>query len=232
MNIQTWRRVLIKWADMDEHKKKVQITQALIANALAKAKKPYCAVSGGKDSTAMAHLVLQHNSNVMFLHWDYGPYYIPRWLYKEILSNLRKIGANVRVETSKEYLRLKRLAINVLGREYLNKLIPCLKKEGYDLAFVGIRKEESLKRKRRIRSKQNITVIPECWPLQDWTYKDVWAYIFKNNLPYASIYDKYIEAQGLKQARFATFFDPEFDKLGAQQLDGILMWKDRHLKEI
>jgi len=165
----------------------------------------------------------------MVLHWDYGPYYIPRWLKNEFIRNAKKIGAkNIRIETSPQYQRFGRKAINVLGREYMGRLIPELKKEGYDLSFVGLRKEESLKRKRRISRGESITKIQECWPVQNWTWQDIWAYIFSHDLPYASIYDVYAPVIGWDKVRLTTFFDPEFDKIGASNLDGVLMWRFKH----
>lgn len=228
MNI---KEVLRQWAETDEHKARVKEAEQIIAKALATHEKPYVAFSGGKDSTCMLHLVLRQKSDIMILHWDYGPYYIPRWLEKEFIENAKKMGAtNIRVETSPEYERLGRNAINVLGREYMGRLIPQFKEEGYDLAFVGLRKQESVKRKLRIETGQNITPIPECWPVQNWDWKDVWAYIFCNNLPYASIYDKYAPVVGWDKARLTTFFDPEFDKFGNSNLDGILMWRWRNMR--
>lgn len=177
----------------------------------------------------MLHMVLAEKPDIMVLHWDYGPYYIPRWLEKEFLENAKKIGAkNIRVETSHEYIRLGRKAVNVLGREYLGRLIPELSKDGYDLVFVGLRKEESLKRKRRIENNRSITEIPECWPVADWSWRDVWAYIFSHDLPYASIYNIYAPVVGWENARLTTFFDPEFDKIGASSVDGVLMWRFRN----
>lgn len=55
--------------------------------------------------------------------------------------------------------------------------------------------------------------------------RDIWAYIVTNNLPYCSHYDRYGALLGIEQVRMSTFFDPEFDKFGAGNLDGILMTK-------
>jgi len=223
------KEALIAYAQTDEHLIKVEEAKSIIRSALKQSRKPYVAFSGGKDSTCLLHLVLQEKPDVMVLHWDYGRWYVPRWLEKEIIENARKLGAkNIRVETSEEYERRKRKAINVLGREYLGKLIPQLQKEGYDLVFVGLREEESAKRKRRIRAKRSLSPIPECWAIAKWSWRDVWGYIFSHNLPYASIYDLYAPVVGWDRARLATFFDPEFRHLGKESLDGILLWRFRH----
>lgn len=188
------------------------------------------AFSGGKDSTCILHLVLQQKPDVMVFHWDYGPYYVPRWLENEFIENARKIGArNIRVETSSKYMALKRNAINVLGTEYLGNAVLKLYNEGYDAVFVGLRKEESCRRKTRIKANRSLSVIREIYPIQNWSWQDVWAYIFSNDLPYASIYNTYAPIVGWDRVRLVTFFDPEFDKFGNSNLDGILMWRFKNI---
>jgi 3'-phosphoadenosine 5'-phosphosulfate sulfotransferase (PAPS reductase)/FAD synthetase len=52
---------------------------------------------------------------------------------------------------------------------------------------------------------------------------DVWAYIVSNNIRYLSHYDRYSKTIDITKIRFATFFDPEFDKLGCSNIDGVMM---------
>ena len=52
-----------------------------------------------------------------------------------------------------------------------------------------------------------------CYPILNWTYVDVWAYIISNNLPYHSTYDLQGEYMGWDEVRFVTFNDPEFEQL-------------------
>lgn len=96
--------------------------------------------------------------------------------------------------------------------------------------FIGLRGEESVKRRLKTKSKiwfENKTL--NCAPIADWSWRDVWAYIFAHDLPYASVYDLYAPVVGIQNLRLTTFFDPEFDKFGSPNLDGILMWRHRHL---
>ncbi len=96
-----WRKALEAWAKTEEHQAKVEEAKHIIREALTRCLKPYVAFSGGKDSTCVLRLVLEQKPDVLVLHWDYGPYYIPRWLEQEFIENARKIGAkNIRVETS------------------------------------------------------------------------------------------------------------------------------------
>ncbi len=233
MKFKEWIPILKEWAKMDEHLKRVEESERLIKEAMRRNQKPYIAYSGGKDSSVMLHLVLKQKPDIMVLHWDYGRYYIPRWLEDEFIQNAKEMGVKyLRLETSEQYEKLKRNAVNVLGSEYIGKLIPQLKKEGYDVAFVGLRKEESLKRRRRIKRCESIGGIEECWPVQNWSWKDVWAYIFAYDLPHASIYEKYANVLGIDKVRLVTFFDKEFDKLGSTNIDGLLMWRERYNKEV
>ena len=226
MNI---REALIAWAHSEEFQTKLEEAKREIRTALAQAKKPYVAFSGGKDSTCVLHLVLQETPDVMVFHWDYGRYFFPRWLEAEVIENAKKIGAKVlRVESSPIYEIKKREVLNVWGRIFLGKVAPQLKGEGFDLVFVGLRAEESGRRKRRIHARRSLTAIPECYPIASWSWRDVWAYIWSRNLPYPSIYDLYAPVVGWENARLVTFFDHQFDFLGAPQVDGVLLWQFRH----
>jgi phosphoadenosine phosphosulfate reductase len=228
-----WKAVLKEWAGTQEHRRTVERARAVIREALRSCRRPLVAYSGGKDSSCLLHLVLEQDPDVTVLHWDYGPHYIPRCLEAEFVENARALGAkNIRVETSGEYLRLGRRAVNVLGREYLGRLLTSMRdREGYDLAFVGLRREESLKRRRRMDAGRFAAPFRESWPLADWSWKDVWAYIFARGLPYASVYDLYAPAVGWDKVRLTTFFDPEFAHLGTGNMDAALMWRFRHVPE-
>lgn len=165
--------------------------------------------------------------DIMVQHWDYGIHYLPREFEGEVVRNAIDIGAtNIRVMTSDKYA--ENPSSPVFYKEFFGKVISGLIHEGYDCAFVGLRKEESLKRKRRINKGESLTQITERWPLASWTWLDVWAYIISNDIPYLSTYDTYAPVVGWEHARFSTFFDPEFDKLGNSNLDGIMLWKQRH----
>ena len=215
------------WAQSDEYKAKVKEAKKIIENAFKMYKKPYVAFSGGKDSTCMLHLVLQQKPDVMVYHWDYGPYLMPRAIEHEVVSNMIKLGAkNYLVETSDRYKSGENTGI--WYKDFFGRVTKRLIREGYDAVFVGIRKEESIPRKLRINAKRSLSAINEVWPLQDWSWKDVWAYIFANNLPYPSTYDKYVAVLGWDRARFVTFFDKEFEHLGSINVDGVLMWRWRN----
>ncbi|NUU96748.1 phosphoadenosine phosphosulfate reductase family protein [Marinitoga sp. 1138] len=209
------------WAKTESFQKKVAEAKLIIHDALKKSKKMYIAFSGGKDSTCLLHLVLKFNPNILVWHWDYG-IYIPRKFEYETIENAKKIGArNIRIDTSNAYRYKEKVFYNT----FFGKILPEFEKQGYDGVFVGLRKQESISRRERIKAKRIVGNIQEYWPLQNWDWKDVWAYIFSNDLPYHSAYNIYAPVIGWDKVRFATFFDPEFDFLGNSNLDGMLLWR-------
>lgn len=224
------KRVFREWAKTEEHKQKVKEAEKIILEALKNSRKPYVAFSGGKDSTCLLHLVLKYKPDITVWHWDYGKY-MPRPFEEEIILNARKIGArNIRIDSSKAY----KYSEKVFYKAFFGRVVKELLAEGYDAVFIGLRKQESIRRRERILQGRSLTSIKEFWPLQNWDWKDVWAYIFTNELPYHSAYDLYISILGWDKVRFTTFFDPEFDVLGASNLDGLLLWgwKNVQMEEI
>ena len=216
MNEKT-RETFLLWTETEEYKKKVEEAKKIIKNALKTHKKPYVAYSGGKDSTVMLNLILKQKPDILVFHYDYGRY-MPRWLEKEVITNAKKIGVqNFLLDSGKNWYKT-----------FFGRIEKDFERKGYDLVFVGIRKEESCKRKARIEEKHFLSKMDECWPLKNWTWKDVWGYIVKNELPYPSVYDKYAELLGYDKVRFVTFFDPEFEKFGGPILDGFIIWKEKN----
>ena len=210
------RATFLLWSETDEYKRHIYDVNNDVRTALEMYDKPYVAFSGGKDSSVMLSLVIKQDPNIMIFHWDYGRYYIPREMEHSFIDNAMKMGAkNIRVRTSKLYEREKRDAQNVLGRIMLGYAVPGLRKEGFNACFLGLRKEESCKRKRRINGLFEFGEITNVFPVMNLTWKDVYAYIVANNLPYPSFYDERAKIFGYDQVRLVTFFDPEFEKLGS-----------------
>jgi 3'-phosphoadenosine 5'-phosphosulfate sulfotransferase (PAPS reductase)/FAD synthetase len=218
------RRSFQLWAGTQGYAERIGEAEAAVEEALHSFCRPYIAFSGGKDSSVMTHMVLRSSPEATVFHWDYGPYYIPRWLRDEFLNNARALGArNIRVETSGLYLKEKRDARNVIGRILIGKLGPQMRKE-YDSCFLGLRAEEGVKR--RVRTKnpyEDDLGITNIFPVRGLTWRDVWAYLVSRGLPYASIYDRYGPVIGWDKVRLVTFFDREFEHFGSPILDGVLM---------
>ena len=212
------------WAETEEHQSRIQTAKNIISEALDQSKCPYLAYSGGKDSLVMLHMVLQKRPDILVWHWDYGYDLMPFEMEKEILENARRIGAkNIRINSSGKGENRYR-SVRTFYRQFFGKIGQFTQEEGCDLAFIGLRTQESGKRKRKASEpfRWNGKLL-ECYPLADLTARDIWAYIVTNNLPYCSHYDRYGALLGIEQVRMSTFFDPEFDMLGASNIDGLLM---------
>lgn len=220
-----WRRIFLLWSETEEHKARVEEALREIRRIHSQYRKYYVAYSGGKDSICLLSLTLQVNPNVDVFHWDHGPWLVPRETENEILDIARRLGArNIIVRTSEE-LNSPRARYdpspfyNFMRRE-LPKLAEAM---GWEAVLLGLRNEESIGRRTRIRRRS--------WhwgawieaPLKNWKWLDVWAYIVSNNLPYPKVYDKYAALLGYDKVRLVTFYDQEFACFGSPIIDGVLL---------
>ena len=211
------RKTFLLWSRRPEFERRVASTSALIEYYVGLGE---CVVafSGGKDSTVLLNLTLKVDPAMDVFHWDHGSQLMPREIQKEIIANARGIGAkNLFVESSR---LVEREDMRVNWRGWYRVFWGCLarvnREHGWVYQFVGLRKEEGCKRSAKI----NHPAKGEVYPLADWSYLDVWAYITSRNLPYPKVYDVYGPVLGWDQARLVTFFDMEFEKFGGPFLDG------------
>lgn len=216
-----WQKTFLLWAKTSEYLNLVTETKTQLYEIIRK-QRCYIAFSGGKDSTVMLHLTLQIQPDIPIFHWDYG-IFMPRLFEQEIKENMRKLGAkNVTVE--------KRLSKNEeckFGYQgFFGAIHRFMQEKKLETALIGLRVEESNKRKAKIKSQPK----GEVYPLAEWGWRDIWAYIISNNLSYPKMYDVYGSVLGWENARFVTFFDMEFEKLGAPYLDGFFFPQHHHEK--
>ncbi len=220
------------WSKTDEFKEKVNEARRIIKNALDLygSDKCFISFSGGKDSTVLLNLVYSIDKNVLVVHWDYGKYFIPRKIHEEIINILKWHDAKYIVATSTAYERYKRKARNVLGRHYIGKFLKYMYEQGYRLVFIGLRKEESIRRKIRLKDyfEKDKSGLINCYPIMNWSYKDVWAYIYSRKIPYLSVYDRYNKVLGHNRSRFVTLFDKEFEDRGGYYIDKYLFFEYYH----
>jgi len=224
---QVWRQTFTMHSETESFQELLEKTKKTIDLILSKFKKPYIAYSGGKDSCVLLDLILHINPKIIVFHWDYGPNLIPRIIEYRLINNAFKIGAERFIYvTSDRYLTNQKY---VWYKDFLDKELPKLSKAGFDLSFIGLRAEESIIR--AIKTKNILShdkYMCNAFPLRDWTYRDVYAYLLKNKIPYLEKhYDKYSKLMGYDKSRFVTFHDPEFSQL-TECVDGILMYKHKY----
>lgn len=223
------RKTFLMWSRTKEYKAKVVASLEDIRHSVASSR---CVVaySGGKDSTAMTHLVLQVEPDVTVFHWDHGSWLIPRDIEAEIVQNAGLLGVTDFIAMSSRSLEKPEARTNwrIWYAVFWSTLARLRKEHGWEKNFVGLRREEGCKRRAKI-DKHN--VMWEVYPIADWSWLDVWAYIVSNDLPYPRVYDLYAPLLGWDKARFVTFFDMEFEKFGAPYLDGFLQPQYRFVEK-
>lgn len=176
------------WTMLPAFKKKVEQAKNVIREAL-EITPGFVAVSWGKDSVVMLHLCQQIKPDIAAVSYGSPEQDIVDNYSEVINSYLQKFPTNY-----KELIGLPEWANDSnTAKDRCNQIV-----EGaYTLTFVGLRAEESKKRKRSIlqnglihqyksgKYKGHYRACPLGW----WSWRDIWAYIIVNDLPYLDSYD-------------------------------------------
>lgn len=225
-----WEAAFLAHADSLEYKRRIADANRTIRDALAIHKRPMIAFSGGKDSLVAAHLVLRQAPDALLYHWWTGPYMMPQVFEDEVRAAGRSLARNFRWGTSEKYTDpdvSDAEKEKLFNTAYLGGAVPRLKAEGYDICFVGIRAEESNKRARRVRNHIGLGLMDEVHPVGWLTWKDIWATIVANDLPYHSLYDHQAPIIGWDRARYGSFFAEKHKGYGTEAIQGITLWRYR-----
>jgi 3'-phosphoadenosine 5'-phosphosulfate sulfotransferase (PAPS reductase)/FAD synthetase len=191
-------------------------------------------VSGGKDSMVLLHIAATRvKPDVLVFHWDHGPCLMPHEVEQEILKNIHRTAPNARicVEIYRAgYIEKARIDWRTWYAAFFGTLNSLTKQFGIKYHLLGIRADESCRRKIRGRvvERKGWT---EVYPLYFFTWKDVWAYVFKHSVLVPRVYYRYARLLGWEKARLVTFFDKEFEKYGSPQLDSVLSWRWKHYQK-
>jgi len=178
-------------------------------------------VSGGKDSMVMLHMLAKRDLKVF--HWDHGRWLVPREVEDEVLRNIAAVAPNCELIVRRYSLGESEMSRKVWTPWY-KEFFGTLRSLGFRYHLLGVRADESHRRSVRgrvVRRKEWM----EIYPIYYFTWRDVWAYIFKHNVPVPSVYFRYAKLVGWDKVRFVTFFDREFEKYGAPQIDSLLSWR-------
>jgi 3'-phosphoadenosine 5'-phosphosulfate sulfotransferase (PAPS reductase)/FAD synthetase len=173
------RDAFLAHATLPTFKRKVEKAKEIIREALAIAPS-YVAVSWGKDSVAMLHLVQSICPDILAI--SFGHY------EREMISNY--------AETESKYQDKFGLNIQTIlmqGDHVPNKVKSQKLWIDYPVAFVGLRIEESAKRKATLLKNGAIYQYKKgdyrACPVFNWSENDIWAYTLSHELPYLKAYD-------------------------------------------
>jgi 3'-phosphoadenosine 5'-phosphosulfate sulfotransferase (PAPS reductase)/FAD synthetase len=219
-----WKEYFLTWYDEGDVEGKVSEAAEFASRFLDEG---LVSVSGGKDSMAMLHIIVTRcRPDVTVFHWDHGPWLMPRAVEEEIKRNIAIVapGARLIVETYQYGFRPE---ARVDWRPWYKAFFSTLRRLGYKYHLLGIRAEESSRRRARGRVVERRHWV-EVHPIYDFTWRDVWAYIFKHNVPVPNMYYQYARLLGWDRVRLTTFFDMEMQRYGQPQVDSVLSWRWKH----
>ena len=201
----------------------VHDAQAVIRRALRLHPGPVAvAVSGGKDSVAMAHLV-STQCKPLLLFTDSGveppeSEGVVRDLAERLGLPLA-IGRADAIAWVQEKGRPAAEGTAIDRACILKPTLEILKKNEIALEFVGLREEESKKRRALIRSRGPVMVTKRwgcatAFPMRRWKAADVFAYIDEHSLPLHPAYSR-TDWEDRYAIRVSWVWDTDFEAKGS-----------------
>lgn len=187
-------------AESKSFHKRLEEAKRLIQIALSIAQRPYISFSCGKDSSVLADMVLEFAPDIPMRFLSSGE--------TRLLHNIDEILMWFR---EKKGAKITEIHINrVFSPEWINKswnesrkagvgdLEHLHKEENFDLAFIGLRAEESPNRRMSLM-KCRTEGLPQfiyrmkdgrirCCPLAQWKTADVGAYLISRGIPFLENY--------------------------------------------
>lgn len=189
------------WATMDQYKRRLGKTRAAIAEMLRIVRRPYITFSCGKDSSALADMILRQNPKIPLRFLSSGE--------TRIIHNVDDVMTYFRetYDADIEEIRIDR----VFSPEWRNasfdeqrhagrRDLQRLDNSAYDGVFMGLRAEESRHRQISLIMHQGRDLprglykyadrdFYRACPLRDWKTEDVGAYITTHRIPVLKWYE-------------------------------------------
>ena len=222
------KKSYIMYSRTQVFKNKKKRTQNLILKALNENKKPYIAVSTGKDSMSMLGLI--YELGIIDIMFHDSRVELPESY--NIISKINKNFNTVKiikspVDVLEVYKKKNAFEIGAcediaFTEAMMQPIESWIKENNYDLAFIGLRKQESSRRRKMLchygsyfYSKTH--KINQCFPLADWKGEDIWAYllthpILKNMIHPAYYKDKLVDDPA--KIRISWYCDPTMSTKG------------------
>lgn len=178
------REGFLAHAQLPGFRRKVASARSIIAEAMAIAP-CYVAVSWGKDSVAMLHLATSLGC-VNAINF--------RTPHQQLIDDFDGVRDRFLQHTPCQYQE-----INIANEQTIPKAVNEQRLwHQYPVAIIGIRAEENPKKRGGVFARDGYLSQYKsgvrrgswrCWPIANWTWQDVWAYIVLHDLPYLPSYD-------------------------------------------
>lgn len=187
-------------AKTKKYRNLLERTKNDIRKTLKKYKNVSVSFSGGKDSTVLLDLVGRERDDIIVLFIESGATFPDTTDLIKSYSEKYKV---IIVPSSYTYqeiykMREKKDISNARWMEWIvyEPVRKFVADYQIDLQCIGLRAKESKRRQMRFRVYpheriQQATGVGTFYPLKDWSYADVWTYIFDNRLPYNKLYDRW-----------------------------------------
>lgn len=203
---QQWRRTCKRWAQSKAHRRRVLRAGEAIHEMSQRHPDAYVAWSGGKDSTALAHLVLAEcgvDTHAMAICDDFD--YPGEVDYLQILAGDWGVEVDIvepdfslqqwiadhadEIETAAD---LHSRASEFSDRAFYSLIDRYRDARGRPGVYLGLRTDESHGRTDN-RMKRGLIYTksdgePVCQPIADWQDRDVYAYLFARDIPLLPVY--------------------------------------------
>jgi 3'-phosphoadenosine 5'-phosphosulfate sulfotransferase (PAPS reductase)/FAD synthetase len=223
------------WAKLTHFKRKVEQAKRVIKEALDLAP-AYVAISWGKDSTVLLHLCQQVRPDILAFH------YASMESSLGIAGNYPEVIKAYLDRHSPNYQELVAHPDWANTPETVQDRISAAIDPKYQLAFVGVRQEESKARRIAIAKYGIIHQYQtgkhqgkwRAFPLANFSWLDIWAYIVNCDLPYLSYYDQSKDkavSRTNPHARFWFSQDKSFVVTAREEIKGYNQDLDCYLKE-
>lgn len=187
MDLETEKKMFLLHSRLPGFCRKVDEAKAIIQNAFTTAPAWHVAKSGGKDSTVVLELVRSLGFTVPAVFSD-DEWWLPET--EEYLKRLQASGVDLRwIRTNARHTEWFSTSGDYDG-------IPdYARQQGFGGVFLGLRKDENAYRRKGLGNRGMLYYckkdsIYQCSPIGNWSVRDVWAFIFSNNLDYNRAYDK------------------------------------------
>ena len=216
-----WLKTFEMRAKQKKYKQNIKIANDNINVILKSDYNPIIEYSGGKDSLVLLDLIMKYDKSIPVYnyHPGYGKYskqiYRTQETHKEVMKSAYQTGVENITVVNTPFSRK-----NYLIGDYFDLLFKLMKDLGCDLELLGIRGDESITRKHRVKGslirKENHRLVS--FPIRHLTWQDIWTYIVTNDLFYVSHYDKYGKIYGYDKVRFTSHFNKNELHLGGSYL--------------